>query len=126
MQRSTRCVNEGSERPIRERHCIRALGLSEVEREIDQLRPLVVVALGDVVTSVLLDDDEARVRELRGRTDLKWDGLPLIAGYHPLAARRRPNLYPLLVEDLKRARALGKPPESASPVMTQRGEQPFF
>jgi DNA polymerase len=85
----------------------RALGREEVRREIARLSPRVVVGLGDVVAPTLLDDPSAHVRELRGRAH-SIDGRPFVVSYHPLAARRRPNLYPLLVEDLRRARdALG-------------------
>jgi DNA polymerase len=81
----------------------RALGREEVLRELARVRPRVVVGLGDVVAPTLLDDPSAHVRDLRGREH--WiEGRPFVVSYHPLAARRRPNLYPLLVEDLRRAR----------------------
>lgn len=83
----------------------RALGREEVLRELARLGPRVVVGLGDVVVSTLLEDPEAHVRDLRGR-EPSLEGLPFITSYHPLAARRRPNLYPILVADLGRARAV--------------------
>jgi DNA polymerase len=83
----------------------RALGRDAVEREIARVRPRVVVGLGDVVVSTLLHDPDAHVRELRGCAREVF-GRPFVASYHPLAARRRPNLYPSLVEDLKHARGV--------------------
>lgn len=80
-----------------------ALGREEVLREIARVRPRVIVGLGDVVAATLLDDPSAHVRELRGRQH-SLAGRPFVVSYHPLAARRRPNLYPLVVEDLRRAR----------------------
>lgn len=80
----------------------RALGRQEVLRELARVSPRVVVGLGDVVAATLLDDPSAHVRELRGR-ERSLGGRPLVVSYHPLAARRRPNLYPLVVEDLRRA-----------------------
>ncbi|WP_276245357.1 hypothetical protein [Virgibacillus profundi] len=32
---------------------------------------------------------------------MEVDGFQTTVAYHPLAARRRPNLYPLLVEDMR-------------------------
>lgn len=82
---------------------LRALGREEVSKEIERVHPRVVIALGEVAVSTLLRDPVAHVRELRGLS-LMLDRRPFVVGYHPLAARRRPNLYPLLVEDLQRAR----------------------
>jgi uracil-DNA glycosylase len=82
---------------------VRALGRDEVLRELARVNPRVVVALGDVVAAALFDDPDAHVRELRGRERSigRW---PCVVSYHPLAAWRRPNLYPLVVDDLRRAR----------------------
>lgn len=74
----------------------------------DQLRthhPEVLVLFGDVVTRVVTGDETTSVRALRN-TEITAYGIPTLVTYHPLAARRRPNLYPLLVDDLARARSL--------------------
>lgn len=47
---------------------------------------------------------EASVRAMRGRSDLAWEGWPATVTYHPLAARRRPRLLPLLIADLREAK----------------------
>ncbi len=87
---------------------VRTLGRMLVEREIREIAPRVIVGMGDVVAQTLLRDPDAHVRELRGHT-LKFAGRPLVVSYHPLAARRRPNLFPRLVEDLKTARRVTRP-----------------
>lgn len=101
---------------------VRALGREEVLREIEKVSPRVIVALGDVALSTLLRAPNAHVRDLRGQPR-SFEERPFIAGYHPLAARRRPNLYPLLVEDLKRAAAVirqGEPSEARPPRKAPR------
>lgn len=61
-----------------------------------------LMLLGNAVVQALLGVD-ATVKALRGKP-LRWAGLPAFASYHPLAARRRPNLFPYLVADLDQAR----------------------
>ncbi len=76
----------------------------------DQIRQTArncLVALGDTVCKALYGQDST-AKSLRGLA-LQWLEIPLVAGYHPLAARRRPNLFPLLVEDFQAARLFLKP-----------------
>lgn len=70
--------------------------------QLDRLGPLVVVACGDAVSQTLfgLPIGEARSGER------SWRNWPCVITYHPLAARRRPPLYPRLVEDFTRAACL--------------------
>lgn len=63
----------------------------------------VVLALGNTVLRALFGP-EADVRTWRGK-DLTFESRPVVASYHPLAARRRPALFPLLMSDVRRARA---------------------
>src|SRR5579875_1807915 len=65
-----------------------------------QLRPdgpRIVFAMGDVALSALMEA-EAHVRDMRGRVHT-WRDRILIATYHPLAVRRRPNLEKHWQED---------------------------
>lgn len=91
-----------------DREKARSAGLKYVRLQIRTRQLKVIVLFGDVVTSVLTGDDSASVRALRN-TPVTVDGIPTVVTYHPLAARRRPNLYPLLVDDLTRAASLLKP-----------------
>lgn len=79
-------------------------GLRYFRSQIDAHRPDVLVLFGDVVTRAVTGNDTTSVRALRNR-DITVHGIPTVVTYHPLAARRRPNLYPLLVDDLARARS---------------------
>ena len=64
-----------------------------------------VLVLADNVLVHALIDPELDVKGLRGRA-LKMFDRPAVVTYHPLAARRRPALFPKLVEDLRYAGAL--------------------
>lgn len=60
-----------------------------------------LIFLGNTVVKALLDE-KADVKQLRGHNQ-QWLERPVSISYHPLAARRRPNLFPLLIEDLRLA-----------------------
>lgn len=85
-----------------------AVGLRHLERQWRDKNPAIIVLLGDVVVRAVTGQATASVRATRGRT-LRVQGITAVTGYHPLAARRRPNLYPLLVADLQRATEKIKP-----------------
>jgi uracil-DNA glycosylase family 4 len=78
-----------------------AASLPVLRRQIAGLSPRVLLCMGDTVAKALWGPD-ASVRALRGRL-LAWEGWPSVVTYHPLAARRRPQLLPLLVADLREA-----------------------
>lgn len=75
-------------------------------RQIELSQPRFLVCLGNVVVQVLLEDNNASVKQLRGR----WHnvlGLPTMISYHPLATRRMPNLASIFAKDwLMLAKAL--------------------
>ncbi|NLJ76292.1 MAG: uracil-DNA glycosylase [Peptococcaceae bacterium] len=76
----------------------RAFSKPFLERQIKTIQPQFIVCLGDTVVQNLFADQEAHVKDLRG----KWHnlmGLPTIVSYHPLAVRRRPNLMKHFMED---------------------------
>lgn len=91
-------------RPVRAygKEGARAACMPYLAQQLAACAPRVIVALGNVALQTLLADPTAEVKRLRG-TVLALDGRPVVCGYHPLAARRRPNLLPLLVEDLRLA-----------------------
>ncbi|GAB6875829.1 uracil-DNA glycosylase [Thermaerobacter litoralis] len=78
-------------------------GIGHLARQVADGQPLLLVLLGDVVVRAVLGDPHAAVRPLRGQR-LRALGTPALVSYHPLAARRRPALFPRLVEDLAAAR----------------------
>ncbi len=81
--------------------------LNWLVRQIELYRPQVLTALGNNVLRALTGDALLEVKNCRGKI-LAWHGRPLVAGYHPLAVRRRPSLFPLLVADLRTAKNLAE------------------
>lgn len=90
-------------RPLRayDKPFARRVGVDVLRKQVDAMAPRTLVLFGDVVVQTVTGDAETSIRRLRG-SDFELYGRRAIATYHPLAARRRPNLYPLLVEDLRR------------------------
>jgi len=66
--------------------------------QLDEVKPNVVFTLGDVATRSFFEDPDVSVKDLRGSVH-KIKGHNVVASYHPLAVRRRPNLRELLSED---------------------------
>lgn len=96
-------------RPVRayDRESAWARSLPLLRRQISDHRPRVLLCAGDKVARALLGP-EASVKALRGHVR-EVEGLPAVFTYHPLAARRRPNLLPLLTEDTAMAARLIRP-----------------
>lgn len=67
-------------------------------RQIRNIGPDFIVCLGDTVARWMFDSREAHVKDLRGKWHLLMES-PAIVSYHPLAARRRPNLMKPFLED---------------------------
>ena len=80
-------------------------------RQLDVIRPRVVVALGGFAIRTLLETDEA-VSRLRGRV-FDYRGAKLIPTFHPAYLLRSPERKRDVWEDMKRVRALLAEPESA-------------
>ncbi len=77
---------------------VRAFSRQFLIRQIEQMKPTLLVLLGDVVVQVLFEDKEASVKVKRGRWHMLF-GVRCAVSYHPLAVRRRPNLMPYFLED---------------------------
>ncbi|MGN7385778.1 uracil-DNA glycosylase [Sporosarcina sp. SAFN-015] len=70
-----------------------------LEEQLQLQKPRLILCLGNVAVQAFFQNPDADVKGLRG----SWhdvQGYPTTVAYHPLAVRRRPNLYRLLVEDL--------------------------
>jgi uracil-DNA glycosylase len=73
-------------------------------RQVELVRPRVVLAFGAFAAQTLLGTDTA-IGRLRGRTH-DYRGVPLVATYHPAACLRHPAWTRAVWEDLQRARAI--------------------
>ena len=80
-------------------------------RQLDVIRPRVVVALGGFAIRTLLQTDEA-VSRLRGR-GFDYRGAKLVPTFHPAYLLRSPERKRDVWEDMKRVRALLADPGSA-------------
>ncbi|HEV8598463.1 MAG TPA: uracil-DNA glycosylase [Gemmatimonadales bacterium] len=75
-----------------------------LERQIELLRPKVIVALGATAAETLLQVRRS-LAELRGRVH-SYRGIPLVVTYHPAALLRNPNWKKPTWDDIRIARQL--------------------
>jgi len=75
-----------------------------LRRQIELVRPRVLLALGSTAAEALLGVKKPLV-ELRNRVH-RWDGIPLIITYHPAALLRNPNWKRPAWDDVRIARQL--------------------
>lgn len=66
-----------------------------------QCSPKIIFCLGNVAVQALFEDSTYEVKNLRGRW-LNWHKFPVCVSYHPLAVRRRPNLFLHALNDWER------------------------
>lgn len=75
-----------------------------LERQIELIRPAVLVALGATAVEALLQVKRS-LAELRGRVH-SYRGIPLVVTYHPAALLRNPNWKKPAWDDIRIARQL--------------------
>ena len=78
--------------------------LPYLRRQIELVRPKVLVALGATAAAALLGTRKS-LGELRGKVH-RWGGIPLVATYHPAALLRNPNWKRPTWDDVRIARQL--------------------
>lgn len=71
-----------------------------IRMQLSEIRPRLILCLGNIALRALLEDESLEVRAMRGSWH-RLGELPLRASYHPLAVRRRPNLYGIFLEDCR-------------------------
>lgn len=81
-------------RPIRryDKETARGTCMSYLLQQIEEKRPKLAICLGNTAVQWFFGNPEAEVKNLRG----DWHtvrGIPTRVSYHPLAVRRRPNLF---------------------------------
>ena len=87
-------------RPVRayDKEKTREICIGHLKEQLESKKPSLILCLGNVALHSFLEDPLAEVKNMRGRWTEVHD-IPLTAGYHPLAVRRRPNLWPSFLED---------------------------
>ncbi|HJS46657.1 MAG TPA: uracil-DNA glycosylase [Gemmatimonadales bacterium] len=78
--------------------------LPYLRRQIELVRPRVLLALGATAAAALLGTRKS-LGELRGKVH-HWRGIPLVATYHPAALLRNPNWKRPTWDDVRIARQL--------------------
>jgi uracil-DNA glycosylase len=78
----------------------RQICMNHLTQQLQTKQPKIIVCLGNVAVQSFFENSEVDVKSLRGKAH-DVDGYQTIVSYHPLAVRRRPNLWPLFIEDLK-------------------------
>ncbi|GKV67321.1 MULTISPECIES: uracil-DNA glycosylase [unclassified Sporosarcina] len=88
-------------RPVRkyDKEQVRSICMHHLEKQLENQNPSLIICLGNVAVQSFFKNSEVDVKSLRG----SWHdvgGYQTAVAYHPLAVRRRPNLYPKFAEDL--------------------------
>lgn len=87
-------------RPVRayQKEQVRSICMQHLSQQIEANKPKMIICLGNIAVQAFFENPEAEVKNLRG----DWhnvSGIPTAVAYHPLAVRRRPNLWNLFIED---------------------------
>lgn len=78
----------------------RSICMNHLKQQLQTKHPKFVVCLGNVAVQAFFQNPETDVKTLRGKFH-DVHGYQTTVAYHPLAVRRRPNLWPLFLEDWK-------------------------
>jgi DNA polymerase len=82
----------------------RAACMPYLRRQIALVRPKVILALGSTASAALLDV-KSSLGAMRGQVH-DWNGIPLVATYHPAALLRNPDWKRPAWDDLRTVRQL--------------------
>ena len=77
---------------------VRRTCMMHLKQQLTEKKPKLIFCLGNVAVQSFFHNPAAEVKTLRG----KWhtiQGFNTTVAYHPLAVRRRPNLWSLFVQD---------------------------
>jgi DNA polymerase len=77
-----------------------------LHRQLELIRPKVILALGKPAATTLLDQPASvSLGDLRGKVH-RYRGIPLVVTYHPAALLRNPNWKPATWDDVRIARRI--------------------
>ncbi|WP_338470646.1 uracil-DNA glycosylase [Niallia sp. XMNu-256] len=78
----------------------RQVCMNHLKQQLDSKQRQLIVCLGNVAVQSFFQNSEVDVKSLRGQVH-HVNGNQTAVAYHPLAVRRRPNLWSLFLEDWK-------------------------
>lgn len=78
--------------------------LPYLHRQLEIIRPKIILALGKVAANALLNNNQS-MQAMRGKTH-KWRNIDVVVTYHPAALLRNPNWKRLCWEDVQLMRRL--------------------
>lgn len=76
----------------------RQICMGHLKHQLQEKKPQFIVCLGNIAVQAFFQNPELDVKSLRGKIH-DVNGYQTTVAYHPLAVRRRPNLWPLFLED---------------------------
>jgi DNA polymerase len=79
---------------------VRQICMNHLEVQLQEKKPKLVLCMGNVSVQLFFENPDVDVKTLRG-TIQQVKGFQTLVAYHPLAVRRRPNLWPLFIKDWK-------------------------
>jgi len=80
----------------------RHICMKHLDEQLKKVQPTLIFCMGNVSVQSFFDDAKVDVKSLRGQWhDVR--GISTTVAYHPLAVRRRPNLWNAFLEDFQLA-----------------------
>lgn len=78
----------------------RQICMRHLNEQLAEVQPSLIFCMGNVSVQSFFEDENAEVKSMRGEWhDMR--GVPTTVSYHPLAVRRRPNLWNYFVDDFE-------------------------
>jgi len=89
-------------KPVRayDKDDVRRTCMMHLNHQLSVKKPEFIFCLGNVAVQSFFQDSEVDVKKLHGKLHTV-NGYRTTASYHPLAVRRRPNLWPIFIKDWK-------------------------
>ncbi|HEX9061279.1 MAG TPA: uracil-DNA glycosylase [Clostridia bacterium] len=96
-------------RPVRkyDKEAARTTCLGYLQKQLQTNNFEIVFCLGDAAVKAFFGDPERSVKNTRGILH-HIRGFPTCTSYHPLAVRRRPNLYGIFIEDWRQVASMSR------------------
>lgn len=83
-----------------DKEATRQICMRHLNEQLAEMQPSLIFCMGNVSVQSFFEDKNADVKSLRGQWhDVR--GVPTTVAYHPLAVRRRPNLWNYFLKDFQ-------------------------